>query len=40
MLSSQINEKLSYNTKTLNSWFEGISLPVSPACNMMCNSVS
>jgi nitrogen fixation protein NifB len=40
MLNSQVNEKVSYNVKTFNAWFEGMSIPVAPACNMMCNFCS
>ena len=28
---------LRINNKILNTWFESISLPVAPTCNMMCN---
>lgn len=26
-----------FNKKILNSWYESVSLPVAPMCNMMCN---
>ncbi len=34
---SQSNQKVSYMDEKLSSWFEELSLPVAPLCNMMCN---
>ncbi|MDP4182337.1 MAG: radical SAM protein [Bacillota bacterium] len=40
MLSSLSNQKIYYADETLNAWFEELSLPVAPTCNMMCNFCS
>ncbi len=37
MVESNKKQQVLINNKTLNTWFESISLPVAPSCNMMCN---
>jgi nitrogen fixation protein NifB len=37
---SQSNQKVYYADEKLSTWFEELSLPVAPLCNMMCNYCS
>lgn len=37
MVDSMQKQHILINNKTINTWFESISLPVAPTCNMMCN---
>jgi nitrogen fixation protein NifB len=37
MVESIQKNNLLLSNKILNTWFESISLPVAPTCNMMCN---
>lgn len=40
LMQSQSNQKVYYGDEKLSTWFEELSLPVAPLCNMMCNYCS
>lgn len=40
MLNTYMKQNTGLSSRTMTAWFEELTLPVAPACNMMCNFCS